>query len=81
MKTPFGSEDHEAAIQKILAAAKAAGKVAAIFCTSGAQAKTRLEQGFNMVSLCTDVGSLAAEFDRQLAAVKGVEMGKGRSTY
>jgi len=41
----------------------------------------RLEQGFDMVSICTDVGSIAAEFDRQLAAVHGVEMGKGRSVY
>lgn len=49
--------------------------------SSGAIAKQRLEQGFDMVSICTDVGSLAAEFDRQLAAVHGVEMGKGRSVY
>ena len=49
--------------------------------SSGAQAKMRLEQGFDMVSISTDVGSIAAEFDRQLAATHGVEMGKGRSVY
>lgn len=81
MNVAFGSSEHESAIQRILAAAKYANKTAAIFCTSGEQAKKRLEQGFDMVSICTDVGSVAAEFDRQLAAVKGVEMGKARSTY
>ena len=49
--------------------------------TSGAQSKKRLEQGFDMVSICTDVGAIAAEFDRQLAATHGVEIGKGRSVY
>ena len=34
-----------------------------------------------MVSIATDVGSIAAEFDRQLALTHGVEMGKGRSVY
>ena len=98
----FGGEKHEAAIQKTLKAAKAAGKTAAIFCTihlkdseaqlvrgdwadfsgtSGAQAKMRLEQGFDMVSVYTDVGAIATEFERQLAAVKGVEIGKGRTGY
>ncbi|ORX35939.1 Pyruvate/Phosphoenolpyruvate kinase-like domain-containing protein [Kockovaella imperatae] len=77
----FGGKEHEAAIAKILKAAKDAGKYAAIFCSSGAQSKMRLEQGFDMVSICTDVGAIAAEFDRQLAATHGVEMGKGRSVY
>ena len=49
--------------------------------TSGEQSKKRLAQGFDMVSICTDVGAIAAEFDRQLAATHGVEMGKGRSVY
>jgi len=81
MQVKFGGEEHEAAIAKILSAAKAAGKTAAIFCTSGAQARQRLEQGFDMVSLCTDVGTVAAAFDRELAAVQGVQVGKPRSTY
>jgi 4-hydroxy-2-oxoheptanedioate aldolase len=81
MNVPFGGPEHESAIQRVLKAAKSVGKTAAIFCTSGAQAKTRLEQGFDMVSLCTDVGAVGAEFERQMGAVKGVEMGKARSTY
>jgi hypothetical protein len=34
MQVEFGGKEHEAAIAKILAAAKAANKTAAIFCTS-----------------------------------------------
>jgi hypothetical protein len=34
-----------------------------------------------MVSITTDVGSVAAEFDRQLAATLGVEVGQARSAY
>jgi 4-hydroxy-2-oxoheptanedioate aldolase len=34
MQVEFGGKEHEAAIAKILAAAKAAGKIAAIFCES-----------------------------------------------
>jgi 4-hydroxy-2-oxoheptanedioate aldolase len=102
MNVQFGSDEHEAAIQKTLKAAKSAGKTAAIFCechtdfglcacgcvwlwlctgSNGAQAKERLAQGFDMVSITTDVGSVAAEFDRQLAATLGVEVGQARSAY
>ena len=35
MGVEFGGEEHEAAIAKILAAAKRANKYAAIFCKSG----------------------------------------------
>jgi 4-hydroxy-2-oxoheptanedioate aldolase len=34
MNVQFGGEEHEAAIQKTLKAAKSAGKIAAIFCRS-----------------------------------------------
>lgn len=34
MQVQFGGKEHEDAIAKILAAAKAAGKIAAIFCKS-----------------------------------------------
>jgi 4-hydroxy-2-oxoheptanedioate aldolase len=37
MQVEFGGKEHEAAIAKILAAAKAANKTAAIFCTSQLQ--------------------------------------------
>ena len=98
MGVQFGGKEHEDAIAKILKAAKAAGKIAAIFCqcllfsylrgadhrmtgTSGVQAKARLEQGFDMVSICTDVSAITNEMDRQLAATLGVEPGAARSAY
>lgn len=81
LNVPFGSEEHEAAIARILAAAHAAGKTAGIFCTSGEQSKKRLAQGFDMVSVATDQALLGAAFDRELAAMRGVPVGEARSAY
>jgi 4-hydroxy-2-oxoheptanedioate aldolase len=77
-----GGEEHEAAIQRILKAAKAAGKKAAIFCTDGAQARARAEQGFDMVSVITDQGAMGDAMVRTLTAAqgKGVEE-KARDGY
>lgn len=88
-----GGPEHEAAIQRILKAAKSAGKRAAIFCTlcpallygltsrlyngsrdikliligtDGLQARTRTQQGFDMVSVTTDVGVLGTGMLREL---------------
>lgn len=93
-----GGEEHEAAIQRILKATKAAGKTAAIFCmspdllstedeecilttslgTDGAQAKQRADQGFDMVSIVTDLAALESGIMAQLKTAKGVtgETGK-----
>ena len=38
---------------------------------SGEQAKRRLDQGFDMVSICTDTGSLVKEMARQVDATLG----------
>ncbi|KAH0428478.1 hypothetical protein CcaCcLH18_09036 [Colletotrichum camelliae] len=54
-----GGQEHEAAIQKALGAAHAANKKCAIFCTDGADALTRVKQGFDMISVNTDVGPSA----------------------
>jgi 4-hydroxy-2-oxoheptanedioate aldolase len=43
------------AIQRILEAAHSAGKKAGIFTTSGEDARNRVEQGFDMVHIGTDV--------------------------
>ncbi|KAJ5266815.1 hypothetical protein N7478_009623 [Penicillium angulare] len=51
-----GGEEHEASIQRIKAAAHASGKKAAIFCTDGNDAQKRAQQGFDMISVTTDVG-------------------------
>ncbi|KAH8886281.1 Phosphoenolpyruvate/pyruvate domain-containing protein [Thozetella sp. PMI_491] len=68
-----GGEEHEAAIQRTLKAAKTAGKKAAIFCTDGAQARLRAEQGFDMVSIIPDQSALIEAMQRELDFAKGVE--------
>ncbi|KAL4780647.1 Pyruvate/Phosphoenolpyruvate kinase-like domain-containing protein [Aspergillus varians] len=75
-------EEHEAAIQRILKAAKSAGKKAAIFCTDGTDAQNRAEQGFDMVSVVTDVGVLGSGMLRELGVATGqIEGGKPRDGY
>jgi 4-hydroxy-2-oxoheptanedioate aldolase len=95
-----GSEEHEAAIQKTLKAAKVAGKKAAIFCksrtisfdggqesdvvtgTNGAQARSRAQEGFDMVSIITDLGVLEEGMIRELAvATDGQAQEKQRDQY
>lgn len=70
MNVKFGGEEHQAAIRKVLKETQAAGKKAAIFCTSGKQAKQYLADGFDMVSICEDTASLVAEISRQVADVQ-----------
>ncbi|KAL3471193.1 Pyruvate/Phosphoenolpyruvate kinase-like domain-containing protein [Aspergillus californicus] len=75
-------EEHEAAIQRILKAAKSAGKKAAIFCTDGTDAQNRAQQGFDMVSVVTDVGVLGSGMMRELGVASGqVADGKPRDGY
>ncbi|CAK7567710.1 MAG: hypothetical protein SEPTF4163_005678 [Sporothrix epigloea] len=66
-----GGEEHEAAIQSTLAACKKHGKKAAIFCTSGEQAAQRAAQGFDMVSVTTDVGAIGEMMTKQLGVANG----------
>ncbi|KAJ5104689.1 2,4-dihydroxyhept-2-ene-1,7-dioic acid aldolase [Penicillium alfredii] len=66
-----GGDEHEAAIKRILAAARAAGKKAAIFCTDGVDARTRAEQGFDMISVNTDVGVLRTGMLSELKTASG----------
>lgn len=70
MGVPFGSDKHNEAIARILKAAHDHGKTAAIFCSNGEQARQRLEQGFDMVSIATDVGVI----------VKGMKVELGEAT-
>ncbi|KAJ3869362.1 Phosphoenolpyruvate/pyruvate domain-containing protein [Lentinula novae-zelandiae] len=71
MGVQFGSEAHEAVISKILASAKKHGKVAAIFCLNGEQAAKRFAQGFQMVSVTTDIDTLTTAFAKELTAATG----------
>lgn len=90
-----GGEEHEAAIKRIMAAAHAAGKKAAIFCmlphwspqiletvsltfpigTDGSDARKRVEQGFDMVSIATDVGVFGSGMLGELKVANGETAG------
>ncbi|KAL4913049.1 Pyruvate/Phosphoenolpyruvate kinase-like domain-containing protein [Aspergillus aurantiobrunneus] len=76
-----GGAEHEAAIQRILKAAKDAGKKAAIFCTDGTDAQNRAQQGFDMVSIVTDVGILGSGMLRELGVASGQVQGTPRGGY
>ncbi|KAF2448725.1 Phosphoenolpyruvate/pyruvate domain-containing protein, partial [Karstenula rhodostoma CBS 690.94] len=77
-----GGEEHEAAIQRTLKAAHSSGKKAAIFCTNGVDANNRREQGFDMISVITDVGVLAEGMQRELGVAKGqTQENKPREGY
>ncbi|KAJ3715757.1 Phosphoenolpyruvate/pyruvate domain-containing protein [Lentinula raphanica] len=71
MGVQFGGEEHEAAIAKILASAKKHGKIAAIFCLNGEQAAKRFAQGFQMVSVTTDIDTITASFAHELSVASG----------
>ncbi|KAK3176464.1 hypothetical protein OEA41_007787 [Lepraria neglecta] len=71
------------AIAKIQRAAKENGKSSGIYSTSGDQARGFADQGFNMVSVATDVPALSAHMISSLTAARGshvhlaLNMGKG----
>jgi len=71
MGVEFGGEAHEAAIAKILSTAQKRGKVAAIFCLNGEQSAKRFAQGFQMVSVTTDIDTLTSAFAAELTAATG----------
>lgn len=66
-----GGDEHEAAIQSTLRACKKYGKKAAIFCTDGEQAAERAAQGFDLVSVTTDVGALGDIMTKHLGVANG----------
>ncbi|KAJ5181297.1 Pyruvate/Phosphoenolpyruvate kinase [Penicillium cf. griseofulvum] len=71
MRVTRGGEEHEAAIQRVLNAAKSAGKKAAIFCSNGDDALRRAQQGFDMVSITTDVAVFGDGMLNELEKAKG----------
>ncbi|KAH6908829.1 Pyruvate/Phosphoenolpyruvate kinase-like domain-containing protein [Coprinopsis sp. MPI-PUGE-AT-0042] len=68
--SPDPHPDVEKIIQNILQVAHRASKKCAIFCTSGEQAKQRATEGFDMINITTDTGSLAEGISRHLQAAK-----------
>ncbi|KAJ7938360.1 Phosphoenolpyruvate/pyruvate domain-containing protein [Mycena leptocephala] len=69
MGVEFGGDEHEAAISKILEVTHKAGKIAGIFCLTGEQAERRFSQGFDMVSVTTDIDTLYDGFAAALGKV------------
>ena len=61
----------DAAIAKILAAARGAGKKCGIFCGDGVQSKMYADQGFDMISAGTDVITLAEAMGASISIAKG----------
>ena len=51
--------------------ARAAGKIAGIFCSSGEAARRRIDEGFRMVTPGNDVGLLSRAARQALAAIDG----------
>lgn len=78
MRVTRGGEEHEAAILRVLKAAKTAGKKAAIFCSDGDDALRRSQQGFDMVSIITDVGVFGDGMLRELEKAKGTTKAEGK---
>ncbi|KAK0753943.1 Pyruvate/Phosphoenolpyruvate kinase-like domain-containing protein [Schizothecium vesticola] len=64
------------AISRTLKAARAAGKKCGIFCTSGAQASSYANDGFDMISVATDYTLLGAAMAESLATARGREHNK-----
>lgn len=70
----------KAAIAKVLAAAKKAGKKSGVYCTGGEQAKMFADQGFDMMNVVTDYPALDFAAKEQLSFATGAaEPAKGRS--
>lgn len=70
----------EAAITRVLEAATAAGKVAGIFCSSGAEALKFQHLGFRMINVTTDVACLLSHSKKELEVVTNRRETQRRST-
>ncbi|KAI9699077.1 MAG: hypothetical protein M1836_003266 [Candelina mexicana] len=64
-------EDLQKAIASVLRAAKENEKRAGIYATSGEQARTFSDQGFNMISVAADMNALQTYFESALSSAKG----------
>lgn len=63
----------EEAIERILTVAHAAGKKAAFFATSGAQAKKYADKGFDMISVALDATALQQTMSVSLNSARGLD--------
>ncbi|KDQ60501.1 hypothetical protein JAAARDRAFT_32912 [Jaapia argillacea MUCL 33604] len=79
--SPDPHPEVEKVIQKILGVAHAAQKKCAIYCTSGSQSALRAKQGFDIISVTTDVGALSEAIAKNLAEAAGVGQEKKGFSY
>ncbi|HZQ59031.1 MAG TPA: aldolase/citrate lyase family protein [Acidimicrobiales bacterium] len=66
-----GSREHAAAVARVREACARAGIFAGIHTSGGADARRRLAEGFQLVSLPTDAVLLRGALQRELAAARG----------
>lgn len=71
----------DAAIDRILRAAVAAGKKCGIYCSSGEQAKQYADKGFHMISVATDYSTLGAAMASELSVARGEGKGAKHGSY
>lgn len=71
----------EKVIQRIKQVAHANGKKVAYYCTSGDRAQQRAEQGFDMINVQSDVGSLRDGLTNHLHAASGITRKEDKSGY
>ncbi|KAM0549859.1 hypothetical protein ACHAPJ_009106 [Fusarium lateritium] len=64
-------QELEEAIAKVLSAGKAAGKKVGIYCSSGEQARTYRDQGFDMMNVLTDYSALRFAASEQFSIASG----------
>ncbi|KAH0419996.1 HpcH/HpaI aldolase/citrate lyase family protein [Colletotrichum camelliae] len=67
----------EAALERILTAARNAGKKCGIYCKDGAQAKHFASQGYDMVTAVTDYTALQWVANEEVGIAKGAAKPKG----
>jgi len=70
MGVDLASPAHEEAIARILAAARARGVAAGIWCNDAAEAARRLDQGFRLVNLGGEMGFMIGAARREIAAIR-----------
>ncbi|KAI0037159.1 Pyruvate/Phosphoenolpyruvate kinase-like domain-containing protein [Vararia minispora EC-137] len=73
--TPPAPDVHpevEKVIQRILTVGHQSGKKVAIYCTSGAAAAKRAQEGFDLVNVVTDSGAISEFVSTNLAVAAGV---------
>jgi 4-hydroxy-2-oxoheptanedioate aldolase len=71
----------KAAIARILAACRNAGKKCGMYATSGEQAKMYADQGFDMISVSADYTALEFVLQQQFSASQGGPAAEKKGSY